>query len=355
MQFASDNTSGVPGPVLESLGRANEGYAMGYGGDALTTQVRDRLRDLFEAPQAEVRLVTTGTAANALALAVLTPPWGAIWCHDAAHVECDECGAPEFFVGGAKLITMPGDHGRIVADTLEASLARAPRSVHNIQPAALSLSNLTEAGTLYDPDHLARLCTVARRHGLGVHLDGARFANALAASGASPAEASWKAGVDVLCLGGTKNGLMGAEAMMIFDPARAAEFDLRRKRAGHLLSKHRYLAAQFLPWLEDGLWLTLAQRANAAAERLAKGLAALPGVTLRHPVEGNMIFVDWPEDLARHLRTNGAVFYDAPGPGTPPTSGARLVASWDTDPRQIDAFLQLARDIPADAMAAGTG
>ena len=350
MQFASDNTSGVPGPVLEALGQANAGYAMGYGDDAVTTRVRDRLRDLFEAPDAEIRLVTTGTAANALALAVLTPPWGAIWCHDAAHVDCDECGAPEFFAGGAKLITVPGAHGRIDAAQLGAVLARAPRSVHNIQPAALSLSNLTEAGTLYDPDALAGLCALAHRHGLGVHLDGARFANALVASGATPAQASWKAGVDILCLGGTKNGLMGAEAVMIFDPARAAEFDLRRKRAGHLLSKHRYLAAQILPWLQDGLWLDLARRANGAAARLAAGLAALPGVTLRHPVEGNMIFVDWPAPLADHLRAQGAAFYDAPDPQG--GAGARLVASWDTGDAQVDAFLALAEGFCASAPAA---
>ncbi|MCC5983575.1 MAG: low specificity L-threonine aldolase [Rhodobacteraceae bacterium] len=341
MEFASDNTSGVPQPVLDALVRANAGYAMGYGADAVTDRVQALVRELFEAPQAEVRLVATGTAANALALAVLAPPWGAIWCHAAAHVDCDECGAPEFFTGGAKLVLVPGAHGRIAPETLEEVLTRAGRSVHQVQPAALSLSNLTEAGTVYDPDTLAALCAVARRHGLGVHLDGARFANALVATGATPAQASWKAGVDVLCLGGTKNGLMGAEAVVIFDPDRAAEFDLRRKRAGHLFSKHRYLAAQMEAWLTDGLWLDLAARANAAAGRLTAGLAALPGVRLRHPVEGNLAFVDWPETMAARLRAGGAVFHDAPA--SDGGAGARLVASWDSGDDGIERFLALAR------------
>ncbi len=341
MNFASDNTSGVPQPVIEALSRANTGYAMGYGADALATRVTERLRALFEAPQAQVRLVATGTAANALALAVLSPPWGAMYCHDTAHVDCDECGAPEFFSGGAKLVRVPGDHGRIAASDLNALLARTGRSVHQVQPSALSLSNLTETGTAYDPDALAALCKVARAHGLGVHLDGARFANALVATGATPAEASWKAGVDVLCLGGTKNGLLGVEAVLLFDPARAAEFDLRRKRAGHLFSKHRFLAAQMDAWLQDDLWRDLAARANAAAARLSQGLAAVPDVRLRHPVQGNVIFVDWPAALADRLRAGGAVFYDAPGDDG--RAGARLVASWDTDTVQVDRFLALAR------------
>lgn len=342
MEFASDNTSGVPPQVLEALARANDGYATGYGKDALSNLVEEQVRDLFEAPTAQVRLVGTGTAANALALALLCPPWGAVYCHADAHVDCDECGAPEFFTGGSKLVLVPGALGRITPETLDLALTRAERSVHQVQPSALSLSNLTEAGTVYDPDMLAALTGVARSHGLTVHLDGARFANALATTGATPAEASWKAGVDVLCLGGTKNGLIGAEAVVIFDRDRATEFDLRRKRAGHLFSKHRYLAAQMMAWLEDGLWLDLAGRANSAATRMAEGLSKLPGVRLRHPVDGNVIFVDWPGAVAKLLRARGATFYDAPREdGTP---GARLVASWDTDTEQITRFLALAKD-----------
>ncbi len=348
MNFASDNTSGVPQQVLEALARANDGYAMGYGNDALSHRVQDLVRDLFEAPTAQVRLVGTGTAANALALALLCPPWGAAYCHAAAHLDCDECGAPEFFTGGGKLVLVPGAHGRITPERLDAVLTRAGRSVHQVQPSALSLSNLTEAGTVYDPDMLAALTAVARSHGLAVHLDGARFANALAATGATPAEASWKAGVDVLCLGGTKNGLIGAEAVVIFDGNggnggnRAREFDLRRKRAGHLFSKHRYLAAQMMAWLEDGLWLDLARQANGAAARLAAGLSKLPDVHLRHPVDGNVIFVDWPTPLAERLRAQGAAFYDAPAEDCTP--GARLVASWDTGEDQVARFLTLARE-----------
>ncbi len=343
MGFASDNGSGVPAAVLDALARANDGAVPGYGDDALSARVTDRLRAVFEAPQAEVRLVPTGSAANALALAVLTPPWGAVWCHRLAHVEVDECGAPEFFTGGAKLSLLDGAHARIDPETLDRALSRAPRSVHQVQPATLSLTTLTECGTAYSAEHLAALAGVAHRHGLGVHLDGARFANALVATGATPAELSWKAGVDVLCLGGTKNGLMAAEAVILFDPARAAEFDLRRKRGGHLLSKHRYLAAQFDAWLEGDLWLDLAARANRAGARLAQGLGAIDGVELRHPVDGNMLFPRWPAEMAEGLRAGGVRFYGGPDPDAPGHETARLVASWNTTDAEIDAALAICR------------
>ncbi len=339
MYFASDNTSGLPPQIWDALRRADDGYAPGYGGDALSQALRDRLRDVFEAPEAEVFLVTTGSAANALALATLTPPWGAIYCHGLAHIEVDECGAPEFYTGGAKLVLVDGPDGRIAPEVLAERLAASGRgNVHNVQPACLSLTNLTECGTRYTRAGIARLAAIARDHGLPVHLDGARFANALVAEGCTPAEMSWRAGVDALVLGGTKNGLMGVEAVVIFDPARAWEFALRRKRAGHLWSKHRYLAAQMLAWLDGGLWLDLAHHANAMAERLEGGLHA----PLLFPRGGNMLFARLPRRTHEALQAAGAQYFLWPDhQNDPETVSARLVTSWNTRAEDVDRFLSL--------------
>ncbi|MDP3960633.1 MAG: beta-eliminating lyase-related protein [Pseudorhodobacter sp.] len=338
MFFASDNGAPVPPQVMAALVQANAGYAMSYGADPITAQVRDRIRHLFEAPQAAVHLVATGTAANALALATICPPWGAVFCHRHAHIEEDECGAPEFFSAGAKLALVDGAHGKMTPDSLAEVLARTGTGgVHGVQRGALSLTNVTEAGTVYTPSEVAALTALARAHGLPCHMDGARFANALVATGASPAALTWQAGIDILSLGGTKNGLLGVEAVVIFDPARAWEFELRRKRAGHLASKHRYLAAQIAAYLEDGLWLRLAAQSNAMAARLAAGIAALPDVSLTHPVEANIVFAQWPAGGHARLKATGAVYY--PGPAAPGREAARLVASWCTSAAEVDQFL----------------
>ncbi len=345
MFFASDNTSGLPPRIWEALRRANDGFAPGYGADTLTTRLRTRIRELFEAPKAEIYLVTTGSAANALALATLTPPWGAIYCHKLAHIEVDECGAPEFYTGGAKLVHVDGADGKISPAALTATLGAAGRgNVHNVQPSALSLTNLTECGTRYTVSEITELAAIAHAHGLPVHLDGARFANALVAEGCGPADMSWRAGVDMLVLGGTKNGLMGVEAVVIFDPARAWEFQLRRKRAGHLWSKHRFLAAQMLAWLEGGLWLDLARHANDMAARLEAGLA--PHAQMLFARGGNMIFARWPRALHTRMQAAGAQYYLWPdtehldGPPEAPVS-ARLVTSWSTREAQVGEFLAL--------------
>ncbi len=343
MQFASDNASGVPRPILDALVAANAGSAPPYGADAPMTALRARLRAVFEAPQAEVLLVPTGSAANALACAVYCPPWGQVLCHTGAHVAQDECGAPEFYTGGAKLVAVPGPDGQIAPEALAEALARAGAGiVHHTQPALLSLTNLTECGTRYSPDQIARLAEIAHAHGLAVHLDGARFANALVAEGATPAQMSWRAGVDVLCLGGTKNGLMGVEAVILFDPSRAWEMALRRKRAGQLASKHRYLSAQMLAWLDGDLWLTLARDANAMAARLEAGLSGRAGVAQLFPRGGNMVFAEW--DAAHHhaLRAAGAAYNLWPDHASLDGGGlvaARLVASWSTTPAEVDALL----------------
>src|SRR6185312_1799022 len=238
--------------------------------------------------------VATGTAANALALAALTPPWGAIYCHEAAHIQSDECGAPEFFAAGAKLLPLAGEDAKLMPATVEAALLERG-VVHHVQPSALSISQATEAGTLYRPAEIAALGALARRHGLALHMDGARFANAVAALGCAPADLTWRAGVDALSFGATKNGALAAEAVIFFDPAKAADLAYRRKRAGHLFSKMRFLSAQLDAYLADGLWLRNARHANAMAARLGQGLARLPGARLVHPVEANEVFVELAE------------------------------------------------------------
>lgn len=342
MWFTSDNASGAAPEIMAAVARANDGYARSYGADALMDKVRDQLRDLFEAPEAAVFLVTTGTVANALSLALLTPPWGAVFCHTHAHIAEDECGAPEFYTSGAKLVLVGGAQGRMEPEALEAAILRAKGAgVHGVQPGAVSITNVTEAGTVHSVAEAAALAAVAKAHGLPVHLDGARFANALVATGATAAEMTWKAGVDVLSFGGTKNGCLGVEAVVIFDPAKAWEFELRRKRAGHLMSKHRYLSAQMTAYLEDGLWLKLAAHANAMGARLARGLAQMPEVDLVHPVEANILFPEWPEGTHARLEAAGAMYYPYPAPMG--RERARLVASWSTTEADVDSFLAALR------------
>lgn len=347
MWFLSDNTQPAAPEIVAALIRANEGHSPSYGAEAAMARVRAQLGAVFEVPEAAIHLVATGTAANALALACLCPPWGAVYCHGEAHVYSDECGAPEFYSAGAKLVPLAGEHGRVDPEALDAALAIGRgASVHNVQPAALSLTNATEAGTVYDPDALAALAGAAHSAGLAVHLDGARFANAVASLGCTPAELSWKAGVDVLTLGGTKDGCLGAEAVIFFDRERAANFELRRKRAGHLFSKHRYLAAQLEAWLADGLWLDLAARANARAAALGQGLAAIPGVDLAHPVEANAVFARWPRGLHRAVMAAGAEYnlwdFDATldGPDDEPLL-ARLACGWATTDEEVRQMIAL--------------
>lgn len=338
MFFASDNGAPVLPQVMDALFALNRGGAVGYGNDDVTRAAQDRIREVFEAPEAAVHFVSTGTAANSLALACLTQPWGAVFCHQFAHVQMDEGGAPEFFTGGSKLICIPGDHGRMTPDALAQVLdSTGVHGVHGVQKGVLTLTNVTEAGTVFTPAEIAALTAISHARGVPVHLDGARFANALVATGATPAEMTWKAGVDVLSLGGTKNGLMGAEAVVLFDPAKAWELELRRKRAGHLASKMRYVSGQFAPWLEGGLWLQVADHANNMARRLAQGLAQVPGVRLLHPAEANILFVEWPAGTHARLKAAGAVYYEGDAPMG--REAARLVTHWATTEAEVDAFL----------------
>ncbi|MCK5275786.1 MAG: low specificity L-threonine aldolase, partial [Alphaproteobacteria bacterium] len=262
MNFASDNTAGVSPEMLEALARANEGRAMPYGNDEVTARVKDRIAGIFET-EVEVFPVATGTAANALSISLLAPAWGAVWCHPESHANTDECAAPEFYTGGAKLIPVPGEHGKISAAGLGHALEYAGhRGVHEALPSAVTVSQASEAGTVYTPDEVAAISELCRSRELGLHMDGARFANALVALGCSPAEATWKAGVDILSFGATKNGALAAEAVVIFTEslrAKAAEMGFRRKRAAHLFSKMRFLSAQLEAYLADDLWLANAR------------------------------------------------------------------------------------------------
>jgi threonine aldolase len=348
MFFSSDNVSAVAPAIFDAMAAVNHGPAKPYGADPASARLRALASEAFERP-VEVHLVATGTAANALALACLCPPWATVYCHRNAHVEEDECGAPEFYTGGAKLTLLPGPHAKIDPAALDDAIRFTARAgVHNVQRGALSLTQATEAGAVYAPDEVAALAGRAKAAGLPVHMDGTRFANAVARLGCAPADLTWRAGVDVLCLGATKNGAMAAEAVILFDPAKSWEFELRRKRGGHLWSKMRYMSAQMEAWLADGLWLRLAGHANAMADRLAAGLRAIPGVEIAAPVQANMMFPRFPRRGHRALQAAGAVYYLWPGdqsldgPGDEPLQ-CRLVCSWATTPAEVDAFLAALR------------
>jgi threonine aldolase len=349
MNFASDNGAGVAPEILEAIVQSSRVEAPAYGADDYTRRAEARLGEVFER-RASAFLVATGTAANALALGALTRPWEAVFCHEEAHIQEDECGAPEFFTAGAKLVGVPGLAGKITPEALSETLARFPRGqVKTTQPGALSLSQASEAGTIYRPDEVAALAAIAHEAGLAVHMDGARFANALVAAGVSPADMTWRAGVDALSFGATKNGALACEAVIFFDPDRAPGFPYQRKRAGQTLSKGRFLGAQMEAYLTDGLWLDLARRANEAARRLSQGLQRAPGVRLAWPTEANEVFVIAPDELASAWRAAGAKFHSwssrSIAPGEAPRAGetmARLVTSFATSEREVDALIAIA-------------
>ncbi len=348
MNFASDNTATVAPEIMAALVRANEGYTLGYGNDAWTKRAEQRIAEVFKR-DVDVFLIPTGTASNALALAHVTPPWGAVLCHADAHIATDECGAPEFFGSGIKLVGLPGDAGKITPEVLKASLEKPQWGApHHVSPSVLSLSQATEAGTIYRPDEIRELAALAHAHGMAVHVDGARLGNALARMNVSPDEATWRAGVDVLSFGATKGGAMGAEAIIFFDRERSAGMAARRKRGGQLLSKHRFIAAQMEAFLTDDLWLKLARHANAMADRLSDRLTA-SGLKPVWPVEANEIFALLPRHVCERLRAAGAAFYEEPIDRLSPTVTVepdsiliRLVTSFATTAADIDAFVAVA-------------
>jgi threonine aldolase len=356
MNFASDNGAGVAPEILEAIAASSRVNAPAYGADAYTVRAQAALSEIFET-EISAFLVATGTAANALALSTLAEPWEAVFCHEEAHVHDDECGAPEFFTGGAKLVGIPGEGGKITPAAFSETLERFPRGlVKSSQPGALSLSQATEAGTVYRRGEVAELCEIAHAAGVRVHMDGARFANALRFLALSPADMTWRAGVDALSFGATKNGALACEAVIFFDARRAADFAYRRKRAGQTLSKGRFLGAQMEAYLKDGLWLRLAERANGAARQLSKRLVHEGGLRLAWPTEVNEVFVVAPNPTVASWKAAGARIYEwptrsvaldqAPGDGE---SLVRLVTSFETEQSEIDRLLDLCAAAPAPA------
>ena len=331
-QFASDNNAGMCPAALDALIAANaSGHATGYGDDPWTTKACALIRDLFEA-KPQVFFVFNGTAANALALAQIAKSYNSVITHAFSHIEMDEAGAPEFFSGGAKLMLADTPHAKLTPAAVEA-LAKKHSGVHHVKAAVLSLTQATELGTVYTVEEVRALTAVARGHGLKVHMDGTRLANAIAQLGCTPAEITWKAGVDVLCFGGVKNGLGAGEAVVFFDTALAHEFEWRVKQAGHLNSKMRLVTAPWAALLENNVWLDNAQHANAMAHRLATHITKVPGVKLMEKVEANAVFADIPPKLQAAVRAKGWRFYTFLG-----ETGCRLMCAWDTGPEVVDRF-----------------
>jgi threonine aldolase len=351
MDFASDNAAGASRPILEALLATNDEFCPAYGADRHTAEAEHALSALFEREAASF-LVATGTGANALALGATTPPWGAVFCHEHAHIIDDECGAPEMFSGGAKLVGIPGAIGKITPAALRDAFARFPRGlVKQVQPAALSLSQASECGTIYTCAEIAELAALAHGAGVSVHMDGARFANSLLALGCTPAEMTWKAGVDVLSFGATKNGTLACEAVIFFDRDRVTDFAYRRKRGGHTLSKGRFLGVQMCAYLRDDHWLDLARHANASAARLEEGLRQIAGVRLPWPRQVNELFVILPNRADVALKAAGARYYDWGARSLSPEEAprkdelfVRLITSFATDPRDVDRFVAIAAE-----------
>jgi len=330
VRFLSDNTASACPEILAALAAANPGRVPPYGEDEWSRRLDSGCSDFFGT---EVRAfaVTTGTAANALSLATLSPPYGAIFAHQEAHLATDECGAPGFFTGGAQLVLLPGEHGRLAPEQFRAALAAYPTDLHRAQAAVLSLTQPTELGTAYHRKDLTHLAQIAHERGLKVHMDGARFANAVAFLNCHPGDITWRAGIDVLSFGATKNGALAAEAVVFFDRDLVRDFERQRKRAGQLLSKSRYTAVQLLTYLESGLWLRNAERTNHLAQRI--GRAA--GRALLHPVEANEVFLRLGIERRQQLRAQGFEFYDW---GAEARGEARLVVSWDQPEEEVQAL-----------------
>ena len=345
MNFASDNVYGVHPRILAALGDVNGGTAPSYGGDDFTRRSEERLKEIFGC-DLRAFLVTSGTAANGLALSAITPGFGAIICHAEAHIAVDECNSPEFFTGGAKILGLAAPGGKIAPAQVERTLKGFIRGEHDPKPKGVSLTNATELGTVYSPAEVKAFSSLIRPRGMKLHMDGARFANAVAGLGCTPADLTWKAGVDVLSFGATKNGAMMLEAVIFFDLELAEDFAYRRMRGGQLLSKSRYLGAQMMAYLENDLWLQNARRANALARRLAEGFAAIRTIRIPNPVEANEVFAIMPRSLFERLQAEGARFYDwmpdSLGDGIAPDEVfARFVLSFATPEEEINSLLAL--------------
>lgn len=333
-QFASDNYAGICPEALEAMADANNGSSPAYGDDIWTERASNAFRGLFQT-DCDVFFAFNGTAANSLALAALCQSYHSVICSNSAHVETDECGAPEFFSNGSKLLVAPTVGGKLTPEAIR-TVATARTDIHFPKPRVVTITQPTETGQLYSVEEVRAISAVCRELGLSLHMDGARFANACASLGCDPSEISWRAGVDVLCFGGTKNGMAVGEAILFFNRNLAADFDYRCKQAGQLASKMRYLSAPWVRLIESGAWLTNAQHANASARRLAEAVGYLAEVKILFPVQSNAVFLDMPQEVIHYLRCKGWRFYGFIG------DGARFMFAWDSRCERID---ELARDI----------
>ncbi|MFH2132059.1 MAG: low specificity L-threonine aldolase [bacterium] len=337
-QFASDNYSGICPEAMKTLLQANHHHELAYGEDRWTAKVCDRLRELFEI-DCDVFFVFNGTAANSLSLASLCRSYHSIICHEMAHVETDECGAPEFFSNGSKILVSSGKNGKLTPESIE-RLVQKRSDVHYPKPKAISLTQSTEVGTVYNREELLDIRNMADKYSLKLHMDGARFTNALVRLKVKPKEISWQCGIDILCLGGTKNGLAVGEAILIFDKAMAEDFEYRCKQAGQLASKMRFLSAPWLGLMENDVWLRNARNANDRASDLARQLQEIPQVSVMFPVEANAVFVEMPQPVIKALHDRGWRFYTFIGEG-----GVRLMCSWDTRPETVNAFISDLKEV----------
>ena len=333
IKFASDNVAGACPEVLDAVIKANEGDSTPYGNDQISTELQDKFSEIFE-KEVIVFPTASGTAANALALSTMTPSFGNIYCHKLSHINTDECGAPEFYTGGGKLVTLQGVKGKITANELDESITGAG-IVHHTQPSSVSITQVCETGEVYQLDEIKKISDVTHKHNLNMHMDGARFANALVSLDCSPAEMTWKSGIDVLSFGATKNGCLAAEAIIFFKKDLVGNVAFLMKRAGHLLSKMRFVSAQLDAYITNDVWLKNARRANDMGKRLSEGLNQHKNIELAYPTDANEIFVKMPKDIIDQLNSEGYTINDDEWDG----NAVRLVTAWNTDSSDIDTFL----------------
>ena len=335
IKFASDNVAGACPEVLDAVIKANEGDSTPYGNDQISTELQDKFSEIFE-KEVIVFPTASGTAANALALSTMTPSFGNIYCHKLSHINTDECGAPEFYTGGGKLVTLQGIKGKITADELDESITGAG-IVHHTQPSSVSITQVCETGEVYQLDEIKKISDVAHKHNLNMHMDGARFANALVSLDCSPAEMTWKSGIDVLSFGATKNGCLAAEAIIFFKKDLVGNTAFLMKRAGHLLSKMRFVSAQLDAYITNDVWLKNARRANDMGKRLSEGLNNHSDINLSYPTEANEVFATFPRNKIEHLNSEGYTINEDEWDG----KAVRLVTAWNTKDNDVDEFLEI--------------
>ena len=335
IKFASDNVAGACPEVLDAVIKANEGDSTPYGNDQISTELQDKFSEIFE-KEVIVFPTASGTAANALALSTMTPSFGNIYCHKLSHINTDECGAPEFYTGGGKLVTLQGVKGKITANELDESIAGAG-IVHHTQPSSVSITQVCETGEVYQLDEIKKISDVTHKHNLNMHMDGARFANALVSLDCSPAEMTWKSGIDVLSFGATKNGCLAAEAIIFFKKDLVGNTAFLMKRAGHLLSKMRFVSAQLDAYISNDVWLKNARHANKMGKRLSEGLNNYSDINLSYPTEANEVFATFPRNKIDHLNSEGYTINEDEWDG----KAVRLVTSWNTKVSDIERFLNI--------------